>query len=72
MIRLVPAVFGALAWIDQPLLAGLLLGTIFWTSAPANAVLLAAQIRRTPARLQGRVMAASYLVAGLASGAVKG
>lgn len=60
-------VFGALAWIEQPLLAGLLLGTIFSTSAPANAALLAAQIRRTPARLQGRVMAASYLVAGLAA-----
>ena len=61
------AVFGALAWIDRPLLAGVLIGAIFLTSAPANAVLLAAQIRRTPARLQGRVMAASYLIAGLAA-----
>lgn len=61
------AVFAAFAWVDQPLLAGLLLGSIFFTSAPANAVLLAVQIRRTPARLQGRVMAASYLIAGLAA-----
>jgi MFS family permease len=59
------AVFAAFAWIEQPLLAGALLGCIFFTSAPANGVLLAAQITRTPSHLQGRVMAASYLVAGL-------
>lgn len=31
--------------------------------APANAILLAAQVRRTPSHLQGRVMAACYLSA---------
>lgn len=61
------AVFASFAWIDQPLLAGALLGCIFFTSAPANAVLLAAQITRTPSHLQGRVIAASYLIAGLAA-----
>lgn len=60
-------VFASFAWIEQPLLAGALLGCIFFTSAPANAVLLAAQITRTPSHLQGRVMAASYLIAGLAA-----
>lgn len=59
------AVFASFAWIHQPLLAGALLGCIFFTSAPANAVLLAAQITRTPGRLQGRVVSASYLIAGL-------
>jgi MFS family permease len=61
------AVFATFAWIDQPLLAGALLGCIFFLSAPANAMLLAAQITRTPSHLQGRVMAASYLIAGLAA-----
>lgn len=61
------AVFASFAWIDQPLLAGVLLGCIFITSAPANAGLLAAQITRTPSHLQGRVIAASYLIAGLAA-----
>jgi len=61
------AVFASFAWIEQPLLAGVLLGCIFITSAPANAVLLAAQITRTPSHLQGRVIAASYLIAGLAA-----
>ena len=50
---------------DRPLLAGALLGGVYLTTAPANAMLSAAQVRRTPAVLQGRVMAASYLVAGL-------
>lgn len=44
-----------------------MLGCIYFTAAPANAVLLAAQITRTPAALQGRVMAASDLIAGLAA-----
>lgn len=60
-------VFAGFASIGQPLLAGALLGCIFFTSAPANAILLAAQITRTPSHLQGRVMAASYLIAGLAA-----
>lgn len=61
------AVFAALSWVDQPLLAGLLIGCIYVTSAPANALLLAAQVDRTPGPLQGRVMAASYLIAGIAA-----
>lgn len=61
------AVFAAFAWVNQPQWAGLLLGSIYFTSAPANAVLLSAQIQRTPGRLQGRVMAASFLLAGLAA-----
>ena len=59
------AAFVAFAAIDSPLLAGALLGCVYFTAAPANATLLATQISRTPAHLQGRVMAASYLVAGL-------
>lgn len=58
-------VFAALTWVHQPLLAGALVGCIYIASAPANAILLAAQIDRTPGPLQGRVMAASYLIAGL-------
>ena len=60
-------VFAALSWVDQPLLAGLLIGCIYVASAPANALLLAAQIDRTPGPLQGRVMAASFLIAGIAA-----
>jgi len=59
------AVFASLAWVDQPLVAGALLGCIFFTSAPANAMLLSAQVARAPTHLQGRVIAASYLIAGL-------
>ena len=57
--------FAAFAAIDSPLLAGALLGCVYVAAAPANATLLATQISRTPAHLQGRVMAASYLIAGL-------
>lgn len=59
-------VFACFAGVEQPLLAGALLGCIFFTSSPANAILSAAQIIRTPSQLQGRVMGASYLIAGLA------
>lgn len=51
----------------MPLMAGGLLGCIHFFGAPANGALLAAQIHRTPAHLQGRVMAASFLIAGLAA-----
>lgn len=60
-------VFAALSWVDEPLVAGFLIGCIYVTSAPANALLLAGQIDRTPAPLQGRVMAASFLIAGIAA-----
>lgn len=59
------AAFGAFAWVVSPLVAGALLGAIAFLSAPANAMLLAAQVHRTPAVLQGRVMAAAFLLAGL-------
>ncbi len=60
------AAFAGFTWIDNPMIAGAL-GGIFLFSAPANASLLAAQIQQTPTHLQGRVMAASYLIAGLAA-----
>ena len=59
------AAFAGFAWLDQPVVAGILLGCVYFAAAPANALLLTAQISRTPAPMQGRVMAASYLVAGL-------
>ncbi len=59
------AVFASFAWVHHPLIAGALLGCIFFTSAPANAMLMSAQVTRTPTHLQGRVISASYLIAGL-------
>ena len=61
------ATFACYAWLHQPLIAGALLGCIFFTTAPANAVLLTAQITCTPAPLQGRVTAAASLIAGMAA-----
>lgn len=61
------AAFAGLGWVRTPVLAGALLGCIYFTATPANAVLLAAQMNRTPAHRQGRVMAASFLIAGLAA-----
>lgn len=58
-------VFAVLAGLHQPLVIGLLLGSIFFLSAPANAMLLTAQVSCTPLALQGRAMSASYLIAGL-------
>ena len=60
-------VLAALSWVHQPLLAGLLIGCIYVASAPANALLLAAQVDRTPGPLQGRVMSASFLIVGIAA-----
>lgn len=59
------AVFATLAAGPQPVVAGALIGCIYFTSAPANAVLLAAQMHRTPTHLQGRVIAAAFLISGL-------
>lgn len=58
-------VFAGLGWVDQPLLAGALIGGIYFISGPANAVLIAVQMDRTPAQRQGRVLAACYLISGL-------
>ncbi len=59
--------FTALAWINQPILAGALLGCIVFTAAQANAMLSATQIHRTPGHLQGRVIAAAFPIAGVAA-----
>jgi predicted MFS family arabinose efflux permease len=56
-----------LAWLDRPLVMGAILGLVYFVAAPANALLLATQITRTPAHLQGRVIAAALLIAGLAA-----
>lgn len=55
----------ALAWVSHPLVAGVLLGVVYLTAAPANASLSAAQVQCTPRPLQGQVMAAGLLIAGL-------
>ncbi|MDN5766872.1 MAG: MFS transporter [Humibacillus sp.] len=60
-------VFAAFGWVHQPVLAGALLGCTYVTATPANAVLFAAQLNRTPAHRQGRVMVATLLIAGLAA-----
>ncbi|OFE18345.1 hypothetical protein BA895_11950 [Humibacillus sp. DSM 29435] len=61
------AAFTLIGWVQQPLLAGALLGCIYFTATPANAVLMATQTNRTPAHRQGRVMAAALLIVGLAA-----
>ena len=55
---------GSFAWVTNPLLAGAILGLTYCVSAPANALLAATQILRTPHHLQGRVIAAAFLIAG--------
>lgn len=55
----------ACIWIHDPLPAGVILAVIYLAAAPANASLTAAQMRRTPRQLQGRVFSAGMLVAGL-------
>lgn len=61
------ACLAGLAWVDQPLIAGGLLGVVYFVAAPANALLLATQIIRTPTQLQGRVVSAALLIAGIAA-----
>jgi predicted MFS family arabinose efflux permease len=56
-----------LAWLDQPLIVGGVLGVVYFVAAPANALLLATQIIQTPTHLQGRVVAAALLIAGIAA-----
>ncbi|MEJ3746861.1 MFS transporter [Actinomycetes bacterium KLBMP 9797] len=46
---------------------GLLLAVVFFAAAPANAMLFAAQIDITPPELQGRVISATMLTAGIAA-----
>lgn len=55
----------ACIWIHDPLPAGIILAVVYLVAAPANASLTAAQMRRTPRQLQGRVFSAGMLLAGL-------
>jgi MFS family permease len=48
-------------------LVGALLAVVFFTATPANAMLFAAQIDITPPELQGRVVSAAMLSAGIAA-----
>lgn len=57
----------SLAWVTNPLAVGAILGPTYAVSAPANALLAATQILRTPHHLQGRVVAAAFLIAGAAA-----
>nr|WP_272956060.1 MFS transporter [Actinopolymorpha rutila] len=58
---------GALMFAYDPFLVGALLALTYFTSAPANGMLAAVQISITPPELQGRVLSAVMLVAGLAA-----
>lgn len=60
-------VLAAMSVIHNPYAIGVLLGLIFFTATPANAMLGANQIRVTPPELQGRVLSAVALIAGLAA-----
>ncbi|UJW28752.1 MFS transporter [Saccharothrix sp. AJ9571] len=48
-----------------PWTTGALLGALFLSAAPANAMLLAVQLHSTPAALHGRVLSAGMFIAGL-------
>ncbi|MEQ7127640.1 MFS transporter [Actinopolymorpha sp. B11F2] len=51
----------------NPFVIGALLALTYFTSAPANGMLAAIQISITPPEMQGRMMSAVMLVAGLAA-----
>ncbi|GAB3555728.1 MFS transporter [Arthrobacter tumbae] len=55
----------ALAGVDSTIPAGLLIGLIYLTATPANAMFVAVQIHITPKELQGKVLSAMLLVAGI-------
>lgn len=57
----------ALGRTHDPYLIGALLAAVYSTATPANAMLFAAQIHATPPHLQGRVISAAMLTAGLAA-----
>jgi MFS family permease len=57
----------ALSVIPNPYAIGAVLGIIFFTATPANAMLAATQIQITPPELQGRVLSAVVLVAAMAA-----
>jgi len=57
----------ALGHTHNTYLIGALLATVYFTATPANAMLFAAQIHVTPPHLQGRVISAAMLTAGIAA-----
>lgn len=59
--------FGLLGLVLTPTAAALIFGVIFFASTPANAMLVAVQMHRTPPELQGRVISAALLLAGLSA-----
>jgi MFS family permease len=56
-----------LGQVHETLLLGALLAMMFFVATPANATLFAAQIAITPPALQGRVVSAALLAAGIAA-----
>ena len=61
------AALSALAVARHPYVVGALLGCVFFAAAPANAILVATQLRITPTELQARVFSAVVLIAGIAA-----
>jgi MFS family permease len=57
----------ALSLTHHTYVVGLLLAVVFFAAAPANAMLFAVQIDVTPPELQGRVISAAMLTAGIAA-----
>jgi hypothetical protein len=55
----------ALTVVDAAIPAGLLIGLIYLTATPANAMFAAVQIHITPKELQGKVLSAMLLIAGI-------
>jgi MFS family permease len=56
-----------LGQVQNTYLVGVLLAAMFFVATPANATLFAAQIEITPPELQGRVVSAAMLAAGIAA-----
>ena len=59
--------FAALSQTSNTYTVGALLAVVFFTATPANAMLFAVQIHITPPELQGRVISAAMLTAGIAA-----
>ncbi len=59
--------FLLLGQVENTYLVGALLAVMFFAATPANATLFAAQIDITPPELQGRVVSAAMLAAGIAA-----
>ncbi|WP_370318333.1 MFS transporter [Actinoplanes sp. ATCC 53533] len=61
------AALAALGHTHDTYAVGALLAVLFFTATPANAMLFAVQIDITPPELQGRVISAAMLTAGIAA-----